>query len=243
MSWFLLAQSLEGQSPTPVAFEPWITDLGSLQDHGFVFADFNSDSRMDFLLHGRTIGLQSTSLVLTNRTDGFGRMASLPGSNSSFAAGDWNNDGHMDLLRWASGTSTSGIMVQTNGGFRDYFELNPGPTAIRTGSIMTQTGIWMPLRLVGLFRRRNLPSGNRQERAFPRGSGPISMPGNSSPGISIPMDARTGSCVHTIPLIALSSASTLERAIGSKRRSRFPWALTPPELPSMWIMMAGRTFS
>jgi hypothetical protein len=122
----LMAQGV----PEPVSFSLWATNIANLTEVTFLSADFDNDGKMDLLLHGRTNNQVTfqRSLVLTNRGDGsFGLFSSQPGSEASFSAGDWSNDGKLDLLRVAGGSSA--ISIQTNNSFQDHMAIPTRPVA------------------------------------------------------------------------------------------------------------------
>src|SRR5213593_2748249 len=132
---FTVTPAMAQGGPDPVSFSLWASNIANLTDVTFVSADFNNDGRMDLLLHGITNNLVTAqrNLVLTNRGNGsFGLFSSQPGSIASFSAGDWNNDGKVDLLRLAGGLSA--ISIQTNNGFQDYLSFY-GPVGGRTAWI------------------------------------------------------------------------------------------------------------
>jgi hypothetical protein len=153
-------------SAEPVPFSPWTTNLASLTGATFVAADFNNDGRMDVLLHGITNNIITAprSLVLTNRGDGnFGLFSYEPGSLASFSAGDWNNDGKLDLLRLAGGSSA--ISIQTNNSFQDHLTLPTRPADGRRGLISMPTAIWMDSLRAELSARVTWTFGSKNQRA------------------------------------------------------------------------------
>ena len=109
-----------------LSFSPWITNIArlspltSLSAPVALAADFNADGRMDLLLHGATnndVGKQRT-LIFTNRGNGtLGRFWLSGQQGVTFSAADWNRDGQIDLFRQGA------IMLNTNGGLRDYFTI------------------------------------------------------------------------------------------------------------------------
>ena len=97
-----------------------IADLPGVANSSVVWADYDNDGRLDFLLTGHT-GSSRISELWRNTGSGFTNVpiAGLPGVNSGSAAwGDYDNDGRLDfLLTGYNGNFVSQLWRNTGSGF------------------------------------------------------------------------------------------------------------------------------
>lgn len=122
----LLFLAIAGSAVEPIALGLWATNIAPTLDAGWLVGDFNNDGRIDLIIHGdpRNDSQAKEATLLTNWGDGRFVVSyrSHRFTAAAFAAGDWNNDGKLDLLRAA--VQNSAITVQTNSTFLDVVSLS-----------------------------------------------------------------------------------------------------------------------
>jgi hypothetical protein len=113
----------------PVSFSLWATNVAIISTPSasfpptFLIGDFNSDGRMDLLLHDSgqpPFGYKT--ILLSNRADGTFSSKTLPhGQIQDYAGVDWNRDSTLDLIH--AGNIESGISFGTNSTMADLLKL------------------------------------------------------------------------------------------------------------------------
>ncbi|HSH05289.1 MAG TPA: FG-GAP-like repeat-containing protein [Anaerolineae bacterium] len=100
------------------------------------WGDYDNDGDLDIILTGLTISGEITHIYRNNANDTFTNInAGLPGvSDSSVAWGDYNNDGHLDILLTGSEGGRISIIYRNNGD-DTFTDINANLAAMQSGSV------------------------------------------------------------------------------------------------------------